>query len=360
MKSVLTFLSMLAASVLVSAAAFAVSAPIPDLAALTSSHANPVLSDALPMFGLAGLLVNKNTLSNVFINLKTTFNKAFDAAPSDWQQTAMLVPSGSSQNDYSWLSRFPRMRKWIGDKVVKALSAFKYTIVNDDWEATVEVDRNHIEDDTLGIYAPQAQEAGFSSKQLPDEIVSELKNAAFTSPCYDGQFFYDTDHPVGDGNGGTTLFSNKGTAKLSAATVAAAKGSYGAARTAIMKFTDDEARPLALVPDTLEVPPALETTARVLLENDELEDGTKNPFKGTAKVLVNPRLTSDTAWFLHVTSRPVKPFIYQERKKPVFVSQTDMNADDVFNRRMYKFGAEARAAGGYAFWQMSYGSDGTV
>lgn len=299
------------------------------------------------------MLVNAQNLTAVFINLKTIFNKAFDAAPSQWQETTMLVPSGSSQNDYAWLSRFPRMRKWLGDKVIKSLAAFKYTIVNDDWETTVEVDRNDIEDDQIGIYAPMAQEAGFSSKQLPDEIDADLKNGAFAGTCYDGQYFYDTDHPVAGAS-----VSNKGTAALSAATTAAAAASYGAARTAIMSITDDEGRPLALIPDVLEVPPALEATARLICESDKLTDQSPNPWKGTARVLVNPRLTSSTAWFLHVTNRPLKPFVFQQRKAPVFVSQTDMNADNVFMRKNYLFGAEARCAGGYGLWQMSYGSTG--
>ena len=157
------------------------------------------------------MLVNASNLKAIFVNLKTIFNKAFEAAPSQWQETTMLVPSGSSQNDYAWLSRFPRMRKWLGDKVIKSLAAFKYTIVNDDWETTVEVDRNDIEDDQIGIYAPMAQEAGFSSKQLPDEIDADLKNGAFAGICYDGQYFYDTDHPVAGAS-----VSNKGTAALSA------------------------------------------------------------------------------------------------------------------------------------------------
>ena len=299
------------------------------------------------------MLVNAQNLTAVFINLKTIFNKAFEAAPSQWQETTMLVPSGSSQNDYAWLSRFPRMRKWLGDKVIKSLAAFKYTIVNDDWETTVEVDRNDIEDDQIGIYAPMAQEAGFSSKQLPDEIDADLKNGAFAGTCYDGQYFYDTDHPVAGAS-----VSNKGTAALSAATTAAAAASYGAARTAIMSITDDEGRPLALIPDVLEVPPALEATARLICESDKLTDQSPNPWKGTAWVLVNPRLTSSTAWFLHVTNRPLKPFVFQQRKAPVFVSQTDMNADNVFMRKNYLFGAEARCAGGYGLWQMSYGSTG--
>ena len=301
------------------------------------------------------MLVNKANLTAVFINLKTTFNKAFDAAPAIWQKTTMLVPSGSSQNDYTWLSRFPKMRKWLGDKVIKALEVFKYTIVNDDWEATVEVDRNDIEDDTLGVYGPQAQEAGFSAKQLPDEIDADLKNNSFTNKCYDGKAFYATTHSVAGSN-----VSNKGTKALSAATKAAAAASYGAARLAIMEFKDDEGRPLGLIPNLLEVGPALEATAKILVGNAKLEDDKPNPYNGTAELLVNPRLTSSTAWFLHVTNRPLKPFVYQERKKPVFVEQTKEESDNVFMRKKFRFGAEARAAGGYGLWQMSYGSTGTT
>lgn len=304
------------------------------------------------------MLINRENLALVFLNLKTTFNKAFSDAPSDWQETAMLVPSGSSQNNYDWLDRFPKMRKWIGSKVFKALKANQYVIVNDDFEATVSVRRNDMEDDQLGIYAPMAQDAGFSAKQLPDEIVADLKNNAFVTPCYDGQYFYDTDHPVTNAAGVVSSVSNKGTAALDSSTRATATASYGTARTAIMSMTDNEGRPLGLVPNILEVPPALEAVARIICENAKLDDNGPNPFKGTAKVLVNPRLTSATAWFLHCTVRPVKPFIYQQRKAPIFVQQINMDSPDVFNLGEYKFGAEARAAGGYSFWQMSYGSTG--
>jgi phage major head subunit gpT-like protein len=318
-----------------------------------SAHGAMTPMDGLPAFGMAGLLVNKSVIGDVFTNLKATFNKAFDKAPSTWEKIAMLVPSSSSQNDYSWLSDFPRMRKWVGEKVVKALEAFKYTVTNDDWEATVSVKRNDIEDDNLGIYAPQAQSAGYSAKTLPDEIVFDLVNNGFAATCYDGQYFFDTDHPV---NGESV--SNKGTMALNISTLAAAQASYGAARTAMRKLKDEDGRPLGMKPTILLVPPALEDDANLLMTVDKLEDGKPNPYKGTAEVVVGDYLTSDTAWFLLDTSRPVKPFVYQERKKPVFVQQTDMSADDVFSRAIFKFGAEARAAGGYAFWQMAWGSTG--
>lgn len=166
------------------------------------------------------------------------------------------------------------MRKWIGEKSVKALAAFVYTIVNDDFEATVEVDRNDIEDDQLGIYAPQAQMAGFSAKQLPDEIVADLINGVFTQHCFDGQYMCDTDHPV---NGASV--SNKGTKALNASTQAAAIASLGAGRTAMRKFKDDEGRPLNITPNIPLVPPALEDIANILANNEKLDDGKPNPYK---------------------------------------------------------------------------------
>nr|WP_314587027.1 Mu-like prophage major head subunit gpT family protein [uncultured Pseudomonas sp.] len=301
------------------------------------------------------MLVNKSSIQAAFVGLKTLFNNAFAAAPSTWDKIAMKVPSSTGSNLYAWLSAFPKMRRWVGEKHVKNLQAYSYSVVNEDWEATVAVNRNHIEDDQLGIYQPQAQMAGFSAKQLPDEIVYELVNNGFVALCYDGQYFFDVDHPVAGGS-----VSNLGTKALSASTLANAQASYGAARTAMRRFKDEDGRPINVSPTVLLVPPALEDTARALLTVDRLEDGKPNPYKGTAELVVESRLTSDTAWFLLDTSKPVRPFIYQERKAPVFVQQTDPEAADVFSRKEYKFGAEARAAGGYGFWQMAYGSTGTV
>lgn len=301
------------------------------------------------------MLVNKTVLAQAFIALSTLFNKTFDAAPSQYKEIAMVVPSSTAANDYKWLSNFPQMKEWIDEKSVKALAASGYTIANKDYEATVEVDRNDIEDDQLGIYKPQAEMAGYSAKQLADEIVFTLVSQGFDNKCFDGETFFSTTHKVKKAN-----VSNKGTKKLSIATQAAAQASYGAARIAMMKFKDEEGRPLNIKPTVLLVSPANADIANALMTVDRLEDGKPNIYKGTAKVVVDARLTSDDAWFLLDTSKPVMPFIYQERKKPAFVSQTDMNADDVFSRKKFKFGAEARAAGGYGFWQLAYGSDGSV
>lgn len=305
------------------------------------------------------MLINASTLSALYTGLSTQFNNALKAVPTEYADTAMVIPSTGKGMDYAWLSRFPKMRKWIGDKHIKGLALGKYYVANEDWETTIEVDRNDLEDDQLGIYNSQAQMAGESAGELWGDILTDLKNNAFTALGMDGVTYYSTAHVLTDSNGVAHTYSNKGTAALSAASLAAVVASYGAARTAIMGFKDEEGQPLGLVPDLLEVPPALEAVANIIANAEKLADDSPNPYRGTCRVKVNPRLTSSTAWMLHVSNRgSIKPFIIQNRKAPVFVSQTSMENDNVFNRRMFKFGAEARAAGAYGFWQLSYGSTG--
>lgn len=290
-------------------------------------------------------------------SIKKVFDTAFEATESNWNLVAMEVPSNGASNSYAWIEKFPRLRKWIGDKTVKKLKGHAYTITNDDFEATVEIDRNDIEDDNLGIYKPQAEMAGESSKQWADDLVFQTLTKGFSETCYDGKTFYATNHVVGEGKGQKSV-SNRLTVPLSIDTAADAKASFGVARTILKSIKDEEGRPLNLKGTLLVVPPALEDIANALMTNEKLEDGKPNPYKGTAKVLVCGWLETDTEWHLLDTSKAVKPIIFQPRKKPIFVQQTDTSSDAVFMRKKFKFGAEARGAAGYGLWQMAVGSTG--
>ena len=294
--------------------------------------------------------VNGQTLNAIAAGLKKVYNDTFNKTESFHKKVAMVVPSSNSQETYAWLQNMPRMRKWVGDKVINKLSKQGYSIVNDDFEVTVEVKRNDIEDDNIGQYNNMSQQAGWSAKQLPDELTSELINKGQTSLCYDGKPFFSSAHPV-TVKGEDKTMSNVHNKALSAESAAAAKASYGVGRTKMRSLTDYEGRNLKVKPNLLIVGPDLEDTARTLLTADKLENGDQNIYKNTAELLVIDDLTAGT-WYLEDTSMPVKALIIQERKKPVFVSQTDMNADGVFSRATYKFGAEARYGAGYGFWQL--------
>ena len=128
----------------------------------------------------------------------------------------------------------------------------------------------------------------------------------------------------------------------------------------MMSLTNSKGRALNLVPNLLVVPPALEAAARDILVADYI-NGTKNTMQGTAKPLVVPQLAGhDSAWYLLCTTRPIRPLIWQQRKKAKFVSLTAETDNNVFMRKTFIYGADYRGNAGFGFWQMAYGSDGTA
>lgn len=293
------------------------------------------------------MLVNQAALRGIFLGFNTLFNKVLTDGTPQYTQVATKVKSTTGEENYKWLGRLPGMREWIGDRQIQNLSAFDYTIKNKDWELTIGVDRNDIEDDKIGVYSPVIQSLAQSTVEFPDDLVFRLMKDGFTEKCYDGKMFYSTNHQVGK-----NTVSNKLTKALS-------PESYEMARTIIMSMADEKGKSLNLVPDLLVVPPALESMGRKILLADQI-DGTTNIHKDTAKLLVVPALSSDpTAWHLLCTSRAIKPFIYQERKPPKLQAMDKDNDVNVFMQKQFMYGVEARANAGYSFWQMACGSTGT-
>ncbi len=146
------------------------------------------------------MLINQSAMQGCYRTFSTIFKDALiqALAKSMWEQVAMRVGSTGESVEYDWLGAFPQMREWIGDRAVKDLEGFGFILRNKDFEATVGVSRNKIEDDQLGIYTPQFQNLGSSAIRHRDQLVFALLAAGFTTPCYDKQYFFDTDHPVGD------------------------------------------------------------------------------------------------------------------------------------------------------------------
>ncbi len=287
------------------------------------------------------MIINQASLQAVYKGFSTVFNEAFSEVRSDHGKVAMLVPSSVREESYAWLGAFPRMREWIGERQVKNLKLQSYNIKNKDWEVTIEVDRNDIEDDAIGVYRPIVAEMGRAAALHPDELVFGLLRDGFTQTCYDGQYFFDTDHPVGDATasnfgGGTgtawylldvsrqikplifqsrrevefvskdraddeSVFMRKkylygvdrrdnagyGLWQLAYASKDTLDATnYGAARSAMMGRKDEEGRPLGVTPNLLVVPPELEAQAREILINERDAQGATNKWRGSAELLV--------------------------------------------------------------------------
>ena len=65
---------------------------------------------------------------------------------------------------------------------------------------------------------------------------------------------------------------------------------------------------------------------------------------------------ANPAWYLLDTSRAVKPFIYQVRRKPEFAMMTSLTDEAVFTSDSFRMGVSIRAEAGYGLWQMAYKS----
>lgn len=288
----------------------------------------------------------RNTIHKANIGFNTLFNKVFAETETNYEKVATIVPSAGATESYQWLGTLPKLRQWVGDRIIRNISNYEYTIKNKPFEATMSIDKYDMEDDKLGIYKPQVESLAEAAKQFPDELVFKILEDGFENKCYDGVAFFGT-HKVDKLN-----FKNMSEKSLSIE-------SYAEARASMMKIKDDEGRSLKIMLKLLVVPPALESKAREILKSDFI-NGTTNIYKDTAELLVVPDLTSDTAWYLLDTSKAIKPIIFQKRQDPQLVSLVDEKDRNVFMNRQYLYGVDMRCNAGYGFWQMAFGSKGTA
>lgn len=293
------------------------------------------------------MIVNSANLEALRLGFKTIFNEAFKGEAATWDKIAEEVTSTTGEEKYGWLGELPGMREWIGARVVQNLSEHDYAIKNRDFELTVGVNRNDIEDDKLGTYNTRFKTLGRAAGRHPNQLVFGALVNGFSSECYDGQNFFDTDHPVMDVNGRVTSVANTdgGTGKpwflLATSEIIKpiifqsrkkpefvskdkvtddnvfsqktflygvdsrcnvgygfwqmAWGSrqpltaenYEKARAAIGGMTGDHGSPLGITPNLLVVPRTLEGDALEILNAERNAAGATNVWKGTAELFVS-------------------------------------------------------------------------
>lgn len=225
--------------------------------------------------------INSANLRSLYIGFKTNFQNGLGMAAPQAGAVTTEVPSSTRENEYGWIGKIPNVKEWIGDRVIHNISNHGYAIKNKPWELTIGVDRDDIEDDNIGVYAPLFTEMGSSTASHREQLIWGAMTAGFSTACYDGQNFFDTDHPVLDVNG-------------NAVSVANTDGGSGA------------------------------------------------------------------PWFLVDDSRALKPIIFQKRKDFTFVAKDNPDDENVFHKKEFVYGVDARHNVGYGFWQFAWGSKQTL
>ncbi len=297
------------------------------------------------------MIINAAAVDLAFRGFKTLYTDACTAAPVYYDKIAMTVPSSARDEAYGWLGQFPQMREWLsGGRDVRNLAAHGFTIVSRKFESTVSVGRDEFSDDRLGVFSPMVSDMGHRARQHPDELVFDMLADGFSTICYDGQFFFDTDHPAKDADGNAVTVSNmtdgaeqpwflmdttrpikpiiwQEREKYEFTTVtspsdnevfmtdeykygirarvhagfglwqlaygskeALTPANYAATRSAMMKLRGNEGRIMGVNPSTLVVGPDLEAAAAKIVKSEVNDGGGPNPWKGAAALTVTPYL----------------------------------------------------------------------
>lgn len=196
------------------------------------------------------------------------------------------------------------------------------------WARKIGVTRQVLVNDDLGAFADLARRMGQAAAETEARIlVTLLEAGSGNGPTMsDGKTLFHADHGNKAGTG----------AAISDATLSAA-------RLALRTQKGIEDRTIRVTPKNLLVPPALETTAEKWLASIAPATAADvNPFSGSLSLVVEPRLSSATRWY--VTADPGEidglEFAYLSGAEgPQVESRSGWDVDGVEIRVILDFGA---------------------
>ena len=284
-------------------------------------------------------------------------------------QVAMRFNSDQDTENYRWLGMSPQMREWVAGRNAKGFRDNGIDIRNKHWEATIEILKRDLRRDKTGQILVRINELAERALSHPASLLSTLIVNGESALCYDGQFFFDTDHVEGDSGSqdndisidisalptGDTTGSHGSTTAPSVGEMAL---SIQAAIAQIIGFKDDQGEPmnenarefLVMVPSTLM------NAAMAATMVPFLPQGMNNPLVGAAEyrarvvsnVRLNPSWTAKFAVFR--TDGQVKPFIHQVEQE-VQVAAKAEGSEFEFDNDAHQYGIDKWDNVGYGYWQ---------
>lgn len=118
---------------------------------------------------------------------------------SSWLDgVSMLINSSQGSENYAWLSQVPQMREWVGGRQAKGFTATGQSVNNIHYEASIEIPVTWMRRDKTGQVQTRINELADRGLSHWNKLVSAKLVAGESEVCYDGQYFFDTDHSEGD------------------------------------------------------------------------------------------------------------------------------------------------------------------
>jgi len=291
---------------------------------------------------------------------RIAFWQGFAALPSLFDGIASVEPSNADQETYAWLAYAAPVREFSGQRVKQGIPQVTYSIVNKKWEATTTFDYLVRKFGKNNVVAKNVMQMGQKAREHRDKLLTEQLQLGVSQVCYDGQFFFDTDHSERGGAIYTTSQDNDKTSVAAAGSAVPTDLEFAdAMRTAqstLFGYKDGAGDPFwpGDAPTFVCMVPAINmTVARQVATNDYLTGQVSNDLKGTFIVRVNPFMThvvnTTTSFVLFNASHPQKAMILQMAEDVSL--EDDMGGDDEFNTKDISFGSFALYNAGYGQWR---------
>lgn len=286
--------------------------------------------------------------------LTQKFDNRVASATPFYPRVCTIIPSGGADEKYGMLGNMPGIREWLGERKFKELREANFVIANKKWESSLLINKDDIADDRMGLYGPLMEDLAIEATYHPDELFFDALKAGKSTAGFDGQFFHDTDHAWGDsGTQDNDLTYPAATSTVP--TVAEFLAAYHQARTAMLKFKNDQGkllnRPVTTGLSQLLclVPPELELTAKTAMTALLLGGGNTNVVLDAPVVISSAYLTDATEFYLFNLGNVLKPFVFQAREP---LSRGNKGLDDMETKDV-KFMTQARYNVGYLAWWSS-------
>jgi phage major head subunit gpT-like protein len=284
-------------------------------------------------------------------DLTAAFDNAVKAATPFYPKLCTPVDSNRDSENYGWLGSMPGVKEWLGDRNFQELRAATYALANKHWESSVTIPKNNVADDTWRFYRAVLSDLGIEAMHHPDELLFDLIVAGETTACFDGQFFFDTDHVWGDSGSQSNDISTTVVLET-AVTTAEFKTMYHAARQKMLGYKNDQGKLLnrptigKLNNLLLLVPLELEQQAHEAVESTLLGGGDSNIIIDKPQIVASAYLTSGLKFYLFNLDMGLKPFVFQKR----LPLKRQMTGNETIEFKDLKFMTEARYNVGYLAW----------
>jgi hypothetical protein len=276
-----------------------------------------------------------------------------------------MFNSDQQSEFYAFLGQSPAMREWLGSRSAKGLGQNGVTILNKHYEATLQIHKKDLRRDKTGQIRARVDDLADRGVTHWASLLSTLLLNGASTVCYDGQFYFDTDHSEGDSGSQSNSISVDisglpaavhGT--VTAPSVEEMQQSILTGISKLLSFVDDRGEPmnenakefLVVVPISLYLTAVAAVTTIVTAALQQ--NFNPNLIAGlTVRVEMNPRLTSWTDKFaIFRTDSPIKGLIRQT-EQDVEIKAKAEGSEFEFDNDAWEFGIDAWRGVGYGYWQ---------